>query len=147
MSGTQTRTAIQHFPRFSVSDDPDLADADSEEKLLVISQPFENHNGGRLLFGPDGMLYLSTGDGGNTDGDLRGNGQALDTLLGKIIRIDVNPVFDPYGIPPDNPFINNGQAMNEIWASGLRNPWRMSFDRLNGEPLHRRRWAGETRGN
>jgi glucose/arabinose dehydrogenase len=119
--------------RFSVSDDPDLADADSEEKLLVISQPFENHNGGRLLFGPDGMLYLSTGDGGNTDGDLRGNGQALDTLLGKIIRIDVNPVFDPYGIPPDNPFINNGQAMNEIWASGLRNPWRMSFDRLNGD--------------
>ena len=114
--------------RFSVSGNPDLADAGSEEKLLVISQPFVNHNGGRLLFGPDGMLYLSTGDGGNTDGDLRGNGQALDTLLGKIIRIDVNPAFNPYGIPPDNPFVDMAGARPEIWASGLRNPWRFSFD-------------------
>jgi glucose/arabinose dehydrogenase len=119
--------------RFSASDDPNLADTGSEEKLLVISQPFSNHNGGRLLFGHDGMLYLGTGDGGNTDGDRRGNGQAMDTLLGKIIRIDVNPALGPYGIPPDNPFINNDNALNEIWASGLRNPWRMSFDRLTGD--------------
>ncbi len=118
--------------RFSVSANPDLADAGSEEKLLVISQPFSNHNGGRLLFGPDGMLYLSVGDGGSANDPL-GNGQALDTLLGKIIRLDVNPAFSPYGIPQDNPFVTNGNALNEIWAYGLRNPWRMSFDRLTGD--------------
>ena len=118
--------------RFSVSGNPDLADAGSEEKLLVVPQPFSNHNGGRLQFGPDGMLYLGTGDGGSANAP-QGNGQALDTLLGKIIRIDVNPTFNPYGIPPDNPFISDGNALDEIWAYGLRNPWRMSFDRMTGD--------------
>lgn len=118
--------------RFSVSGDPDLADADSEEELLVVAQPFVNHNGGRLLFGPDRMLYLGIGDGGS-GGDPQGNGQSLGTLLGKIIRIDVDPALTPYGIPPDNPFVANGDARDEIWAYGLRNPWRMSFDRLTGE--------------
>lgn len=118
--------------RFSVSPDTGVADADSEEELLVVAQPFTNHNGGRLLFGPDGMLYLGIGDGGS-GGDPQGNGQNLDTLLGKIIRIDVDPALTPYGIPPDNPFVANGDARDEIWAYGLRNPWRMSFDRLTGE--------------
>jgi glucose/arabinose dehydrogenase len=118
--------------RFSVSADPDLADANSEEELLEVAQPFAHHNGGRLLFGPDRMLYLSIGDGGS-GGDPQGNGQSLDTLLGKIIRIDVDPALTPYGFPPDNPFVANGAARDEIWAYGLRNPWRMSFDRLTGE--------------
>ncbi len=113
-----------HISRFSLSADPQRADADSEMLLLKIDQPYGNHNGGALAFGPDGHLYIGMGDGGS-GGDPLGNGQRLDTLLGKILRVDVGE--EPYAIPPDNPFAQGG-GRAEIWASGLRNPWRIAFD-------------------
>lgn len=118
--------------RFSVStDNPDQADPNSETRLLAVQQPYANHNGGMVTFGPDGYLYLGLGDGGS-GGDPQGNGQALNTLLGKILRIDVDG-GSPYAIPPNNPFVNETGKKPEIWAYGLRNPWRFSFDRLTGE--------------
>ncbi len=117
---------------FHVSpDDPDHAKADSEEILLQINQPFANHNGGQILFGPDGYLYIGMGDGGS-QGDPQNNGQDGRTLLGALLRLDVDG-GTPYAIPTDNPFdANSGQA-EEIWATGLRNPWRFSFDRETGD--------------
>ncbi len=109
--------------RFTASGDS--ADPNSEQVLLVIDQPFENHNGGGVAFGPDGYLYLGLGDGGAA-GDPFKNGQNTNVLLGKLLRIDVNS-GDPYAIPADNPF------GNEVWAYGLRNPWRFSFDRVTGD--------------
>ncbi|MCI0521530.1 MAG: PQQ-dependent sugar dehydrogenase [Chloroflexi bacterium] len=108
----------------------DLADAGSERRLLTIPQPYPNHNGGAVVFGPDGLLYLGMGDGG-PGGDPEGRAQSTQTLLGKILRIDVDG-GDPYALPGDNPFVNGG-GLGEIWATGLRNPWRMSFDRLSGD--------------
>jgi len=105
----------------------------NEKVLLRVDQPESNHNGGQLAFGPDGYLYLGLGDGGGA-GDKHGktgNGQNLSNLLGKIIRLDVN-TGDPYGIPPDNPFVGKDGA-DEIYAYGLRNPWRFSFDRQTGQ--------------
>ncbi|OGO19008.1 MAG: hypothetical protein A2Z14_04645 [Chloroflexi bacterium RBG_16_48_8] len=116
--------------RFQVSKDPNLADPDGEFVLLRIQQPYANHNGGGVKFGPDGMLYIGTGDGGS-GGDPLGNGQRLDTLLGKILRINVDDAL-PYVIPSDNPFVEGG-GLPEIWAFGLRNPWRFSFDRITGD--------------
>jgi glucose/arabinose dehydrogenase len=116
--------------RYQVSENPDLADQTSERILLRAQQPYANHNGGNLIFGPDDLLYLGLGDGGS-GGDPHGNAQSLDTLLGKILRIDVDH-GDPYAIPADNPFIT-GEGLPEIWAYGLRNPWRFSFDRLTGD--------------
>jgi glucose/arabinose dehydrogenase len=109
--------------RFTASSDS--ADPNSEVILLRVAQPYPNHNGGTLNFGPDGFLYIGLGDGGS-GGDPHGNGQSLDTLLGKILRIDVDSA-EPYAVPQDNPF------GNEIWAYGLRNPWRMSFDSITGD--------------
>ena len=111
--------------RYQVSPDSNLADPNSEKRLLNIGQPFPNHNGGVVVFGPDGYLYLGMGDGGAA-GDPFGNGQNLNTLLGKVLRIDVDQ-GDLYSIPPDNPF------GSEIWHFGLRNPWRISFDRATGD--------------
>ena len=111
--------------RYQATADPNVADPNSEVVLLNVDQPFQNHNGGALAFGPDGYLYAGLGDGGS-GGDPFGNAQNLDTLLGKILRLDVDSA-DPYAIPPDNPF------GDEIWAYGLRNPWRFSFDRLTGD--------------
>jgi hypothetical protein len=134
--------------RYSVSADPDVADPTSELRLLRYSKPESNHNGGQLQFGPDGFLYISTGDGGG-GGDLHGtcgNGENLATLLGKLLRVDVRGV-DPesmtpdcggatagYRVPSTNPFANGlGGSCDEIFAYGLRNPWRSAFDRLNGD--------------
>jgi glucose/arabinose dehydrogenase len=117
--------------RYSVSSDPNRADAASARIILQVAQPFPNHNGGDLAFGPDGYLYIGLGDGGS-GGDPQGNGQNLAALLGKMLRIDVNN-GDPYAIPPDNPFAGRADARPEIWAYGLRNPWRYSFDRATGD--------------
>ena len=106
----------------------DVADAASEVVLLKIAQPFANHNGGQVRFGPDGYLYIAMGDGGS-GGDPMGNGQNLGALLGKLLRIDVESSPGQVRIPADNPFVNTAGARGEIWAYGLRNPWRFSFDR------------------
>jgi glucose/arabinose dehydrogenase len=111
--------------RFQVSDDPNVADPASEVKILGVDQPFANHNGGVLVFGPDGYLYAGLGDGGS-QGDPFGNAQNTSVVLGKILRLDVDSA-EPYAVPADNPF------GNEIWHYGLRNPWRISFDRLTDD--------------
>jgi glucose/arabinose dehydrogenase len=119
--------------RFSVdASNPNLADENSEVQLLTYSQPFSNHNGGDLTFGPDGMLYIASGDGGS-GGDPGERAQSLNTLLGKILRLDVD-LDAPY-IPSSNPFVNDGdtETLGEIWAYGLRNPFRISFDSANGD--------------
>ncbi|MDQ4076845.1 MAG: PQQ-dependent sugar dehydrogenase [Chloroflexota bacterium] len=127
----QNYTFSTRISRFQVSDDPDVADAGSERVLLSFEQPHWMHNGGDLLFGPDGYLYILTGDGGPLrDPDNRG--QDGSTLLGKVLRIDVDEA-SPYAIPPDNPFVGEDGMRDEIWALGLRNPWRGSFDRLTGD--------------
>ena len=116
--------------RFSVNNtNPDIADSSSELPILTYTQPFGNHNGGHLAFGPDGYLYISSGDGG-ASGDPQNRAQNKNTLLGKLLRIDVdNPTGgNNYGIPADNPFLGDPNAKKEIWAYGLRNPWRFSFD-------------------
>ncbi len=117
--------------RFSVSADPNLADANSELKILDANQPFWNHNGGCMKFGPDGYLYISLGDGGS-GGDPQNNGQKRQTFLGKLLRIDVDN-GTPYAIPADNPFADDDETLDEIWALGLRNAWRFSFDRVTGD--------------
>src|ERR1043166_325578 len=114
--------------RYSVSaTDANRADPASARVLLQVVQPFANHNGGGLQFGPDGYLYIGMGDGGS-GGDPDNHAQNLNDLLGKMLRIDVDS-GTPYGIPPSNPFRNQAGARPEIWASGLRNPWRFTFDR------------------
>jgi glucose/arabinose dehydrogenase len=128
--GTKGENHKSILSEYKVSSDPNVADAASETILMQISQPESNHNGGQLSFGPDGYLYIGLGDGGGA-GDqhgAKGNGQNLETLLGKIIRIDVNGE-SPYTVPKDNPFVSNKNAKSEIWAWGLRNPWRFSFDK------------------
>ncbi|MFN0199118.1 MAG: PQQ-dependent sugar dehydrogenase [Planctomycetaceae bacterium] len=130
--------------RFRVSkDDPNKADAEFEEELLRFKRPFWNHDGGTVAFGPDGYLYVTHGDGGAAN-DPHGNGQKLGTLLGKVLRIDVDKKSDGknYGIPEDNPFVDAPDALPEIWAYGLRNIWRMAFDRETGQL-----WAGEVGQN
>ncbi len=116
--------------RFQATQDPDRADPDSEAQLLQVDQPYANHNGGGMAFAPDGTLILGLGDGGS-GGDPQGNGQSLQTRLGKLLRIDVDG-GEPYAIPPDNPFASQG-GLPEIWHYGLRNPWRFAFDRLTGD--------------
>ena len=117
--------------RYTVSGDPDVADAASDTLVLHIPHPdFGNHNGGMLAFGPDGMLYIAPGDGGG-GGDPDENAQDLGVLLGKMLRIGVDAL--PYTIPTDNPFVGTAGARGEIWAYGLRNPWRFSFDRETGD--------------
>ena len=129
--------------RFTVSSDNPSGDPDSEMAILEVEQPYANHNGGQLAFGPDGYLYIGLGDGGAA-GDPQGNGQNTSTLLGSILRIDVSQAtFDhPYTIPPDNSFFADGGGRGEVWAYGLRNPWRFAFDRDTGEL-----WAGDVGQN
>jgi glucose/arabinose dehydrogenase len=126
------RSIVSRFRTQSGS--PIRVDPDSEEVLIDLAQPYWNHNGGTLAFGPDGYLYIAVGDGG-AGNDPHMNGQNLHTLLGSVLRIDVNRREKnlPYGIPPDNPFAGQSEfARGEIWAYGLRNVWRFSFDRLTG---------------
>lgn len=130
-----------HVSRFTVSPDNRLkCDPATEEKLIFIDQPYGNHNGGWLDIGPDGMLYIGTGDGGAAN-DPPDNGQKLSSHLGKILRLDVSPAKG-YKVPADNPFVGKGDAKPEIWMWGLRNPWRCSFDRKT-EDL----WIGDVGQN
>jgi glucose/arabinose dehydrogenase len=115
--------------RFRLTNDPDLADASSEEVILVVPQPFANHNGGQMAFGPrDGYLYIGLGDGGS-GGDPFNNAQNFGSFLGKLLRIDTESGPSPYAVPPRNPYVGTPGRLPEIWALGLRNPWRFSFDR------------------
>ena len=141
-SAGQPRRSV--VSRFTASQpDTGVADSDSETVILEVPQPFQNHNGGQLAFGPDGMLYIALGDGGS-GGDSQGNGQNISTLLGSILRVDVSGVGPDrgYDVPPDNPFVGVRDARDEIWAYGLRNPWRFSFDRQNGAL-----WTGDVGQN
>jgi glucose/arabinose dehydrogenase len=132
---TREEPQLSIISRFRVSkDDPNRADPNSEEELMRIKQPYWNHNGGTLVFGPDGYLYIGLGDGGSAN-DPHGHGQNLSTLLGSILRIDVDRK-DPglnYAIPQDNPFVSHPDARPEIHAYGLRNVWRMAFDPKTGQ--------------
>lgn len=131
---TRDEPQMSVISRFRVSkNDPDKADPKSEEVIMRIKQPYWNHNGGTIEFGPDGMLYVALGDGG-AGNDPHGNGQDLSTLLGSILRIDVDKKSDGrnYAIPQDNPFVGHKDARGEIWAYGVRNIWRLSFDRESG---------------
>jgi glucose/arabinose dehydrogenase len=131
---TREQPQMSVISRFRVSkDDPNKADPDFEEEILRIEQPYWNHNGGTIEFGPDGKLYVGLGDGG-AGNDPKGNGQNLSTLLGSILRIDVDKKSDgkKYAIPSDNPFVGRKDARGEIWAYGVRNIWRLSFDQESG---------------
>lgn len=124
-----------HISRFKVSDDnPDMANEDSEIVLLTQEQPFTNHNGGQIKFGPDNYLYIALGDGGSA-GDPLNNAQNPSTFLGKMLRIDVDSASGGkmYSIPEDNPYVGMAGYLEEIWATGLRNPFRFSFDRKEGD--------------
>ena len=129
--------------RYRASSDGKPVDPSTERIVMEIGQPFSNHNGGHVAFGPDGYLYIAVGDGGS-GGDPNGHGQNLGTLLGSILRIDVRTLdgTGDYAVPDDNPFVGERGARPEIWAYGLRNPWRFSFDRESGEL-----WAGDVGQN
>jgi glucose/arabinose dehydrogenase len=114
----------------------------SRRRVMFVEQPYSNHNGGGVVVGPDGMLYIGLGDGGSA-GDPQGNGQDLSALLGKILRINPKPVGGaPYSVPKNNPFVGRAGAAREVWMWGLRNPWRFSFDRATGDV-----WIGDVGQN
>lgn len=125
--------------RYRVTSDPNVADPGSAQTVLTLTQPYTNHNGGQINFGPDGYLYIGFGDGGQGDDPLNA-GQRLDTWLAKLLRIDVSSLT--YTVPPDNPFVGVSGALPEIWDLGLRNPWRWTFDRLTNDL-----WIGDVGQN
>jgi len=116
--------------RFTVNSNPDVANESSAKLVITIDQPYSNHNGGHVVFGPDGMLYIGMGDGGS-GGDPHGNGQNPRALLGKLLRLNVTRA-EPYTIPVGNPYADGSDGRQEVWAIGLRNPWRIAFDRPTG---------------
>ncbi|MCI0504467.1 MAG: PQQ-dependent sugar dehydrogenase [Gammaproteobacteria bacterium] len=120
-----------YISRFKSLDSGNSLSTDTEKRLLEVAQPYSNHNGGNILFGPDGFFYIGLGDGG-AGGDPKGHGQNTQTLLGSLLRIDVDK-GDPYAIPAGNPFVNSNKGLPAIFAWGLRNPWRWSFDRATGK--------------
>src|SRR3954462_10530378 len=120
-----------HLLLYTVSSDPDVADATSEQVILTADQPYDNHNGGQILFGPDGFFYMGLGDGGSAN-DPEGRAQNLGDLLGSILRLHLHGAA-PYAVPPDNPFVGQPGVQPEVWSYGLRNPWRFSFDRATGD--------------
>ena len=132
-----------HVSEFAAASDSATADPASERILLDFPQPYANHNGGLVTFGPDGYLYIGAGDGGAAN-DPHNNGQRLDTWLGKVLRIDVDArgAQAPYAVPADNPWVGQPGARPELYARGLRNPWRFSFDRATGEL-----WCGDVGQN
>jgi uncharacterized repeat protein (TIGR03806 family) len=138
-SQTSDSGLVSRISRFVSHDDGDTIDPSSEQILMTLEQPFTNHNGGEVLFGPDGYLYAGYGDGGSA-GDPFENGQNTHTLFAKMLRIDVDTVQPPraYGIPADNPFVGNDAFLPEIYSFGMRNPWRWSFDRGTGQL-----WVGD----
>ena len=138
ISNGENRTIISRFNL--LPGNPNIVDSTSEKIILVINQPFSNHNGGCMNFGKDGYLYIGQGDGGSAN-DPNGNGQNRMTLLAKMIRIDVNTT-ELYKVPTTNPFFKDSSYLPEIWAMGLRNPWRWSFDRLTGDM-----WIGDVGQN
>ena len=138
---TGDASLISHVSRFTVTADPNVADPDSEELIYSLNQPVSNHNGGDVDFGPDGYLYIGFGDGGS-QGDPNAHGQDLTDVLGDILRIDVSGATG-YTIPADNPWVGAvGDTLPQIWASGLRNPWRWGFDALTGDL-----WIGDVGQN
>ncbi len=141
---TENSNGNTQVSRFSVKPgSPNEADPNSELSILVQTQPYNNHNGGCIKFGPDGYLYIGLGDGGS-GGDPQGNGQKKTTFLGKMLRIDVNNsnASTPYVVPANNPFVGQSDYLPEIWSLGWRNPWRFSFDRLTGDM-----WVGDVGQN
>ncbi len=132
-TGRQGTQLVTRISRFSMDPNTYIADPGSEEILLTFDQPYPNHNGGHLAFGPDGYLYIASGDGGSA-GDPLDRAQDLGSLLGKLLRIDVEGAAPgSYRVPSTNPFVGQAGARGEIWAYGLRNPWRFSFDRETGD--------------
>ncbi|MGL4609498.1 MAG: PQQ-dependent sugar dehydrogenase [Trueperaceae bacterium] len=129
-----TRPQNTQIVRYTLEDN--IANPDSAKTILTISQPHSNHNGGMIAFGPDGYLYIGMGDGGS-GGDPYQHGQNMDSLLGKVLRIDIN-TDEPYVVPDDNPFVGQENVRPEIWTVGWRNPWRWSFDRETGDM-----WLGD----
>lgn len=135
-----TTSGTSRVCRFQVSADSNVANAATETLILQQSQPYANHNGGSVVFGPDGYLYVGLGDGGS-GGDPNGYAQNGNSLLGKMLRLDIDGGF-PYAIPADNPFVSDANVENEIWALGLRNPWKYSFDKETGDL-----WIGDVGQN
>jgi glucose/arabinose dehydrogenase len=139
-AGSPLRTVVS---RFTANPGIETADAKTEAKVIEIAQPYTNHNGGEIRFGPDGMLYLGMGDGGSGN-DPQGNAQKRDALLGKMLRIDPSGTSSgrAYRIPPDNPFVGQQGTREEIWTLGMRNPWRFTFDKQTGTL-----WVGDVGQN
>ena len=132
VSYTDRKPGNSHIDEYAVGSDGSI-DPSTRRQVLEQDQPFPNHNGGNIVFGPDGDLYIGFGDGGS-EGDPQRNGQKTDTWLSKLLRIDPRPANGkPYSVPADNPFVGNSSVLPEIWSTGLRNPWRFSFDSATGD--------------
>jgi len=138
------RNGMSVISRYLVSPNGEAAVPGSEMIILTVDQPYANHNGGQITFGPDGFLYVGFGDGGSS-GDPHENGQNKKSLLGKILRLDVSSPDVPYSVPPDNPFVGDKRYREEIWALGLRNPWRSLYRRCGTKQIRGDRFSARVR--